>query len=167
MWCEYNELIEKTHPKRDVYPLFHHPRQLETALEDLSRCSDSFTFNSIAGLEATGMVFGSVLSYLLHKKFIAVRREGKYPYSAEDVYRQSCTDYSSSKKVFEVPHNHIDAGERVLIVDDWIETGAQFETAKELLEKAGATVVGGLFLGSTSRTVLENRDVPLISLKYE
>ena len=167
MWCEYKDVIQKTHPKRDVYPLFHHSDQLDIAVEDLLRCANSFTFDSIAGLEATGMVFGSVLSYLLRRKFIAIRRAGKYPYSDENLYTESCTDYSSSEKRFEIPHTHIDAGERVLIVDDWIETGAQFAVAKRLLEQAGAHVVGGLFLGSTSQDILEDYEVPLRTVKYE
>jgi adenine/guanine phosphoribosyltransferase-like PRPP-binding protein len=29
-----------------------------------------------------------------------------------------------------------------LVVDDWFETGAQFEAARILIEKTGATLVG-------------------------
>ena len=33
-------------------------------------------------------------------------------------------------------------GARVLIVDDWLETGSQLRAARRLLERAGAQVVG-------------------------
>ena len=48
----------------------------------------------------------------------------------------------------------INAGDRVLIVDDWIETGGQVKGIIKLLEKQGAEIIGISALGfnQTKRT---------------
>ena len=46
------------------------------------------------------------------------------------------------KKTFEINLGSIKKGERILIVDEWIETGAQVKAAIKLIEKQGGTVIG-------------------------
>jgi adenine phosphoribosyltransferase len=45
-------------------------------------------------------------------------------------------------KSFEMYNNSIKKGDRVLIVDEWIETGGQVRAVIELIEKQGGLVVG-------------------------
>ena len=167
MWLNYSQHIAKTSPKRDVYPLLEHPDAYKDVMNDLVTHIGQFSYDRIAGLEATGMLFGSVLSYILEKPFLAIRRKGKYPYTSEELLTADTVDYSNSSKSFQIPHTHVDAGERIVIVDDWMETGNQFLLAKELLEGAGATVVGGLFLAiqDNKKTTMLRKQHSLISLR--
>lgn len=51
-------------------------------------------------------------------------------------------DYSGDHKRLELRSGILEPGARALLVDDWIETGAQVRTAIRLLESVGAEVVG-------------------------
>ena len=63
----------------------------------------------------------------------------KIPVAKESV---SFTDYSNTAKEFEVAIGSIKSGDKILIVDEWAETGAQLKAAISLVEKCGGEVVG-------------------------
>jgi adenine phosphoribosyltransferase len=46
----------------------------------------------------------------------------------------------------EIAVDALGAGDRVLIVDDWSETGEQLRAAITLIERLGGTVVGAAFV---------------------
>jgi len=54
----------------------------------------------------------------------------------------SFVDYSKNRKTFEINKNSIKKGDRVLIVDEWIETGTQLKASIKLVEKLGGEVIG-------------------------
>ena len=55
---------------------------------------------------------------------------------------QSYTDYSASEKTIELRAEQLPPGARVVVVDQWIETGGTMTGAVELLERAGAVTPG-------------------------
>jgi adenine phosphoribosyltransferase len=55
-------------------------------------------------------------------------------------------DYKGERDRLRLQADVLPAGARVLVVDDWFETGSQFRAARSLLERAGATVVGASVL---------------------
>ena len=57
------------------------------------------------------------------------------------------TDYSGQDKSFEISKSSIVRNKRVLIVDDWIETGSQMKALIALLENWIAALLGWLLLG--------------------
>ncbi len=61
---------------------------------------------------------------------------------AWDTRSMPFTDYSGESKVFEMASDALSAGDRVLVVDDWTETGSQLHAAFQMIERAGAEVVG-------------------------
>ena len=68
-----------------------------------------------------------------------MRKEGKVPVEKESV---SFVDYSKNTKTFEIAFNALNQGDRVLLVDEWSETGSQLKAAISLVNKMGAEVVG-------------------------
>lgn len=56
-----------------------------------------------------------------------------------DVIRHRSTpDYRGRTQVFEARRDHFSTGQRVGLVDDWIETGSQAVAAQRLIATAGA-----------------------------
>lgn len=51
-------------------------------------------------------------------------------------------DYSNEEKSLELRANPWPVGTRVLLIDEWIETGTQARAAAELVERAGGVMVG-------------------------
>ncbi len=123
---------------KDITPLLADPASFNLALDDLSIMIDELQFNSIAGIESRGFIFGAGLSALNGCGFIPVRKEGKLPPPTE--YIDSTKEYGN--EVLEVKTGTGD----VLIVDDVLATGGTLKATEQLLTSAGYNVVGAIVL---------------------
>jgi len=123
---------------KDITPLLAEPETFNFALDDLSIMIDELQFNSIAGIESRGFIFGAGLSALNGCGFIPVRKEGKLPPPIE--YIDSTKEYGN--EVLEVKAGTGD----VLIVDDVLATGGTLRATEQLLTEAGYNVVGAIVL---------------------
>jgi len=93
----------------------------------------------VAALDAFGFGLGGGVSYRLSAGLILVRKAGKVAWSVE---ASSFTDYSGTRKTLEITSDAASPVDKVLIVDDWSETGSQLRTAIALVEGLGAEVIG-------------------------
>jgi adenine phosphoribosyltransferase len=123
---------------KDITPLLANPETFNFALDDLSIMIDELQFNSIAGIESRGFIFGAGLSALNGCGFIPVRKEGKLPPPVE--YIDSTKEYGT--EVLEVKAGTGD----VLIVDDVLATGGTLRATEQLLTEAGYNVIGAIVL---------------------
>jgi adenine phosphoribosyltransferase len=141
---DYLRLIDrsKLHYKRsDVTPIFADPAAFRALVDDLVApwANDQPPVERVVGTDALGFIVGTALALKLGVGFVPVRKGGKLPVKHERVaYR----DYSGTEKIFELRADPWPPGTRVLLVDDWIETGATAKAAVELIERAGGVVVG-------------------------
>ncbi|MEC7957384.1 MAG: phosphoribosyltransferase family protein, partial [Pseudomonadota bacterium] len=71
----------------------------------------------------------------------------RLPNIRQNVVSQSFTDYTNESNAFEVNKQLIKKGDRVLLIDDWVEKGGQLKGLVQLLEKRGAEVSGIAVLG--------------------
>jgi adenine phosphoribosyltransferase len=137
----YLHLIDDTTggPRADVTPLFADPAAFAALVRDLAARFDSAQVDLVAGIDALGFILGAGLALRLGRGFLALRKEGKLPGPAQ---RVQFVDYTGHSKALEVRVGAIPAGARVLIVDEWIETGAQVRAAIALIEGQGGRVAG-------------------------
>jgi adenine phosphoribosyltransferase len=137
----YLELIDTHTPgnRKDVTPLFADPAAFAELIDDLGEPFIAEKIDYVAGIDALGFILGATLALKLGKGFIPLRKGGKLPV---DVISREFCDYSSQVKTLELRQGMINLGDRVLLVDEWIETGAQVETAISLIESQGGIVVG-------------------------
>ena len=107
---------------RDFLPVLADPRGLRILIDALVKALPVSVdeFDSIAGLDARGFLFGPALAVRLGKGFIAIRKQGKIP---PPVIGEAYT-LEYGEQTVEIEANAIDPGERVLVVDDLIATGA-------------------------------------------
>jgi len=96
----------------------------------------------VAAPEAIGWVLGNAMANELNVGFIPVRRGGKLPYPKEVIISQSYVDYSGDEKVLEIKKSYAHSRNRILIVDEWVETGASLRCCMDLFKQLGCTVVG-------------------------
>ncbi|WP_300768098.1 adenine phosphoribosyltransferase [uncultured Bifidobacterium sp.] len=129
---------------RDFIPVLADPRGLRIMINALEEAlpTDPEFFDSIAGLEARGFLFGPALASRLGKGFIAVRKAGKLP--PDTISEEYTLEYGTQK--IEIEQDAISPGERVLIVDDLIATGGTAKAAADLIESCGGTVAGFSFV---------------------
>lgn len=123
----------------DVTPLFADPIAFSRLIEDLSSPFRSTRIDFVAGIDALGFILGTAIALHLQKGFIPIRKAGKLPV---DTVKKDFIDYSGNRKTLELRKGLIHESAKVLIVDEWIETGAQMQAAVELIEKEKGIVAG-------------------------
>jgi adenine phosphoribosyltransferase len=151
----YDAYINKrTKGRYDISPIFADPVVFSRLIADLLKRFNSRKFDAIAGLDALGFILGGAAAYKLKKCFIPIRKSGKLPGIKGTVLNVSFMDYTKNIRGFEINRDSIKKGDKILIIDDWIETGAQVKSAIKLIEELGGIVVGvsALFAEKNSGT---------------
>jgi adenine phosphoribosyltransferase len=95
----------------------------------------------VAGLEARGFIFGTATALELGAGFVPVRKPGGI-HPGPKARIVTAPSWRGESVTLEVQRAAIRAGERVLLVDDWAETGAQAVAAKQLIDECGGRYVG-------------------------
>jgi adenine phosphoribosyltransferase len=126
-------------PRNDITPLFVDYRAFQELIEDFRAGLKDIEFDQIAGIDAGGFILGATLAWRCKKGFIPVRKIGKLPVPSHSV---TFVDYSGKKKGLEIPRHALKRGMKILLIDDWIETGSQIKAAIKIIEGQGAKVAG-------------------------
>jgi adenine phosphoribosyltransferase len=122
---------------RDVSPMLRNPAAYTQAIKTFAGAWRGKA-DAVVALDARGFIFGAMLAYELHLPFVMVRKKGKLP--GTTVSQAYGLEYGQD--VFEVQEGALDAGARVLIVDDLLATGGSAAAAAALVKKVGAQVAG-------------------------
>jgi adenine phosphoribosyltransferase len=101
----------------------------------------------VAAPEAIGWVLGSAIAKELKVGFIPLRKVGNLPYAKETLVSQTYLDYSGKIKTLEIKKGCVSKGSRILVIDEWVETGASLHCCIDLLQKLGCIVVGLATIG--------------------
>ena len=127
---------------RDVTTLFGNPRAFRRAVDELVQPYAGVRIDRVAGIEARGFILGGAVAHQLSTGFVPIRKKGKLPFSTlgEDY------DLEYGKDRVEIHTDAVTQGDHVIIVDDLIATGGTCFAAIKLLERAGAKVLGCLFV---------------------
>lgn len=108
-------------------------------LDDLCHDLDRDEVDVVAGLDAMGFVLGSAVATRLGTGFLPIRKAGKLCVDTDAV---SFDNYSGRTQKMEVRQPAFEAGTRVLLVDQWIETGGTMGGAIRLVERQRGIVAG-------------------------
>ncbi len=143
-WEYYRPHIERSVPgnKVDLTPLCNDSEVRRNLILDLARPFRKVDLDKVASPESLGYILGSAVAQRLNKGFIPFRKGGMLPVNRQYKSRVSFVDYTNRKKSLEVNKSLIKPGERILIVDDVIDTGAQVRAMIKLIERLDGEVAG-------------------------
>ena len=127
---------------RDITTLIAHGEGLAATIDHLVERAARGGPAAVAGIEARGFIFGAAIAARLGVGFVPLRKAGKLP--GETIGIDYALEYGAAR--IELDPGAIDAGERVLLVDDLIATGGTALAGAQLLRQAGATVEQALFV---------------------
>ncbi|MFC0530344.1 phosphoribosyltransferase family protein [Phytohabitans kaempferiae] len=134
---------ESSHLVSDMSGWWRDPEILAAlgpALADLFR-ADRPTV--VVSPEVTGYLLGPLTAAALGTGFVPGLKEGADRQIAEPVtWARTAPDYRRRTLGLGVRSRHIGPGDRVLVVDDWVTTGAQVRALYEVVHTLGATAVG-------------------------
>lgn len=94
--------------------------------------------DAIIGIEARGFILAGAMAHELGCGMVMVRRRGKLPPPV--VSQEYSYEYSSN--VIEMSERAIQPGQRIVLVDDILSTGATAAAALKLIKCLGGEVVG-------------------------
>lgn len=158
---EYLKKIDRntTGYRYDVTPLFASSKDFNELVDDLVSMLDGLAFDFVACVDALGFILGTAIAQKTDKGIITVRKGGKLPI---DTFQESYIDYSGKTKTLEIRKDIVPSGAKILIFDEWIETGAHVKAAVKLLEKNNAKIAGVMTIN-----IDNNSSTEIIKLKYK
>jgi adenine phosphoribosyltransferase len=127
---------------KDITPLVKDPATLKLAVHQLLHPFLGENITAIAGMEARGFIFGSLVAWELGLPFIPLRKPGKLPYNVHSISYE--LEYGSA--TLEAHIDAFSANDRVLLIDDLLATGGTAKASCDLIEKLGANIVACAFV---------------------
>ena len=95
----------------------------------------------VAGIESRGLILGTACALELDVGVVPIRKAaGLFP--GPKAVIETSADYRGGRQTLRIQRAALAAGDQVLLVDDWIETGSQAAGARALIEQCGATFLG-------------------------
>ena len=127
---------------KDITPLVKDPATLRLAVHQLIQPFLGRNITAVAGMEARGFIFGSLVAWELGLPFVPLRKPGKLPYEVHSVSYD--LEYGSTE--LQIHTDAFTADDKVLLIDDLLATGGTARASCELIEKVGASVVACAFV---------------------
>ena len=127
---------------RDITTLLKDPVGLRATIQEIVSRYKGMKIDKVAGIESRGFIVGTPVAYELGLGFVPVRKKGKLP--AETIGRDYQLEYGTDR--IEIHVDAIQKGDRVLLVDDLIDTGGTAEAATKLIQDMGGVVVECCFV---------------------
>ena len=123
---------------RDITPLLGEKNIFREVVELMSKAWIADPPDLVAAIEARGFIPGAAMAVRLGAGFVPIRKAGKLPWmTVRESYE---LEYGTDQ--LEVHSDAVQAGQKVLIVDDVLATGGTASAAVRLMRKLGADVVG-------------------------
>lgn len=144
---------------KDITPLLADATAFRRATEAMAEPFAKDGITHVVGIESRGFILAAPIAQQLGAGFIPVRKPGKLPHTVERI------DYALEYGVdaLEMHRDSLQWGHRVLVVDDVLATGGTAKATCDLIELAGAQLIGcSVLLALTDLPgleVLKNRRV--------
>ena len=144
---------------KDLTPVLADSELMRQIIDGLSTPYRCDKITAVAGIEARGFIFGSLVAQALEVGFIPLRKQGKLPAAKYSV----SYDLEYGQATLEMHKDIINSGDRILLVDDLIATGGTASAGCQLIEMAGGKIAGCAFVVELAflagRRKLEHYDI--------
>lgn len=122
---------------KDITGLLVDPEAFTAAIDALAEHVPDDA-DLVSGMEARGFIIGAALALRLGKGFVPIRKAGKLPPPT----RRLTYALEYGEATVEIREGTVEAGARVMLIDDVLATGGTAAAGAALLEQLGAHVVG-------------------------
>lgn len=123
----------------DPTSIYINQRAFTDLLDDLMADLDGVEFDVVAGLDAMGFVLGAAIAARANVGFLPIRKAGKL---CVDTDKVAFGNYSGRTQDMEMRQPAFAPGTRVLLADQWVETGGTMDGALRLVERQKGVVTG-------------------------
>lgn len=127
---------------KDITPILGNGKLFRASVElFLEKCRGK-EIDKVVGIDARGFLFGSAVAYELGVGFVPLRKKGRLPYKTESA--KYSLEYGEAE--MELHIDAIEAGQRIVLIDDLLATGGTSASAATLIKKVGGILLEAQFL---------------------
>lgn len=127
---------------RDITSLLEVPAAFQASIDAIVTEFKDKGITKIVGTESRGFIFGAPVALALGLPFELVRKPKKLP--RETISQSYDLEYGSD--TLEMHTDAIQAGDKVLVIDDLLATGGTVEATVKLIRRLGGTVENAAFV---------------------
>lgn len=124
----------------DIWAVLEDHNSLQAVLDGLAAPWRNTGITAVVGIESRGFLLGAAVADRLGVGFHAIRKQGSL-FAGRTHTTTTGLDYRGNQHTLSL-RGTLGADDRVLMVDDWAERGAQALAARTLVEQAGAQWLG-------------------------
>lgn len=125
----------------DIAAVLHDARVIGLVGAGLSDLFRDTRISVVAALEARGFALGALVAQTLGVGLVLVRKEGsRHP--GRTITTRTAPDWRGRRLLLRLHPHELAIDDRVLLVDDWVETGSQATAVQTLITRCGAHLVG-------------------------
>jgi adenine phosphoribosyltransferase len=137
----------------NIWPCFANADLFAAIVEGLARPFEGDRVTRVVGNEARAFLLAGAVARRLNAGVVPIRKRGAL-FPGELVSTTTAADYRGRTTDLLLQDGVLSGSDRVLIVDDWLETGSQVTGAVSLVREAGAHVAGvGVIVDDSDPTV--------------
>ena len=116
---------------KDITPLLADAECFHEVIDALRNRHAGKGIDMVVGIEARGFIFSSALAYALEAGTCLVRKTGKLP----DAVHRLSYDLEYGTDAVEIHTDALQAGQKILIIDDVLATGGTVAATAELISR--------------------------------
>ena len=122
----------------DISTIMRSNEAMEYVIDSLHDQIKDWQPEIIAGIESRGFLFATPLALKMGLPMMMIRKAGKLP--GEVVSYEYDLEYGTD--TIQIQSDAIQAGQKVVIIDDLLATGGTLEASIKLCQKVGGEVIG-------------------------
>ncbi len=127
---------------KDITPVLQNAELLRATIDLLSERYQKARIDRVAAIDARGFIFGAAVADRLGAGLVLIRKHGKLPHR---VFTASYElEYGTDS--LSMHRDALQAGDRVLLIDDLLATGGTAGAAASLVEQGGGRIIEMEFL---------------------
>jgi adenine phosphoribosyltransferase len=130
-----------SHGHADIWRWFADAKLFETTVDALAEPFVAEGITKVVGLESRGLLLSGAVARKLKAGVVPIRKRGAI-FAGHKFSKTTSPDYRGLSTELLLQRRVLTETDRVLIVDDWLETGSQMLTAVALVEETRSVLVG-------------------------
>ncbi|XP_077864819.1 adenine phosphoribosyltransferase-like [Saccoglossus kowalevskii] len=123
----------------DPSRMYVNTEAFQECVRDLVAAFDPDEIDLVAGIDPFGTTLASAIAFHLKKGYLSVRQKGVF---CVETVSAGYKDWKGSELTVEIRKDAFAEGTRVLVVDQWIESGGTMYATIDIIEKLKGIVAG-------------------------
>jgi adenine phosphoribosyltransferase len=147
----------------DVWSMLRDAASLRAIVTGLAALAAHGGPDLVVGIESRGFALAPAVAVHLGVGFVAVRKDGAL-FPGPLLQGETDSDYRGNRRTLSLRRDHLPPGARLVLVDDWVETGSQALAVTRLVREGGAEVVSLATIIDEASETARRRLPPIHSL---